>query len=56
MSIGAIHLSALAPVAEDIGGGFAKAIPILGTALNVVSTGRDAYLTYDDYEKCLSGN
>ena len=34
MSIAGLQLSALAPVARDIGGGLAKGVPILGTALN----------------------
>jgi YD repeat-containing protein len=49
-----IQISALKPLAKNIGGGLAKGIPILGTGLNVVSTGRDVYLTVEDYEKCTS--
>ena len=47
MSIAGVHLTALEPVA--------KAVPILGTFLNVVSTGYDAYQTYEDYKKCMIG-
>jgi RHS repeat-associated protein len=56
MGIAGIEISALKPLAKDIGGGLAKGIPILGTGLNVVSTGRDVYLTVEHYEKCTSEN
>ncbi len=55
MGIGGIHVSALTPMALDAGGSLAKAVPGIGTLLNTVSLGMDAWQTWEDYQKCLSG-
>ena len=53
-NIAGLQLAALAPAARIAGLGVAKSIPLLGTALNVVSTGRDVYSAYGDYQGCLA--
>ncbi len=54
MGIGGIHLAALEPLAKDAGWGIAKALPGLGTALNVFATGKDLYGAYKDYQSCVN--
>jgi|GEM_PF-5450245 len=49
--IAGLQLTALAPVANEMGGSFAKAVPIAGTFLNTVSTLRDLSLVVTDSAK-----
>lgn len=54
MSIAGIHLTVLAPFAKQAGWSFAKAVPIAGTLLNVVSTGSDLNTARRDYLACMA--
>lgn len=54
MGIAGLHLSALVPAARQAGWRISKALPFLGTALNVVSTGQDLYSVITDYRSCMA--
>jgi hypothetical protein len=55
MGIAGIQLTAFYPFAKQAGWGIAKSVPIAGTLLNVVSTGKDMFAAYNDYQACMGG-